>query len=888
MVQSASDDRAVQLAREAVELVDAGHRAAASRNLREAISLAPDNEEVKSAFKKISEDEETNHPLVNLCRRYVTHKDEEAGREAALRLRADGLHPPPEVAIDTFNLILSCPATSLSNTQDDIITALVRNSAHIRRHVAAQLQLSVTQFFDEIYDRGDGAVVCLDTVVLDTALWQSEKVRNHCKNELFQLFIAKLMESGHDLDGRSLKGIARLLAVDAEHLQHLVDEECFDAILSSLDLRLPIDVRSQATLATAKYLEAAGENGQTSFSKILTARVARQRNDDYIIAFSAAAAVFPIIPSITATLFLTEGFIQSLVILLEHKRKGNAVERAVLELFNAACINNQCREAIDKYCGEWLAHTLSNGTEEVSALAAVILAKIRASENGAHPKPTTVPGVLGEESSGSSHDLVERFKNLLAKRPQKGDLHHLVEGLAFSSVKPDVKEQLASNGSSFPADLVAILKNNITDPSLVYGGLMVIHNLTKYLPNLSDEQKKISELRSYANASSSKPASSHPLDDDHHVKERCATIINTGVTPLLIECNKANTASNSIQDLTSKILLSLSKTPQTRGKLAQQGAVRLLLSLLSSRSDNGTNYRANDEPTQNAAHALARILISVNPAHVFSSSGFPQITTAIRPLIHLLQPSLNATSPSPSPSLSTESPRDLLPTFESLLALTNLASTSALTSNTTSSSSSPPSAATTITRLAFPTVEDLLLSSNTYLQRAASELTCNLMTCPDGIAKFADGTPRAAQRLHILLALADVPDLPTRRAAGGALAALTEFEGVVEAVLEREGGVEVLLGMCREGENARESGEGEGEGEGDGGMEMIHRGLVCVRNMGCCEGEVGSRARMVLKERGAVEVLRGCLMGGVSTGGREMGEEMLRCGVEGLRALVEG
>ncbi|EEH06601.1 conserved hypothetical protein [Histoplasma capsulatum G186AR] len=904
MVQSASTDRAVQLVREAVELVDAGHREAASRNIREAISLAPANEEVRSVFKKISEDEETGHPLVNLCRRYVTYKDEGAGREAASRLRADDLVPPPEAAIDALNLILSCPAASLSNTQDEIITALMRSSPHIRRHFAAQLQLSVTQFFDEIYDRGDGAVTCLDTAVLDTALWRSEQVRNHCKSELFQLFIAKLMESGHDLDGRSLKGIARLLAVDAENLQHLVDEECFDAILSSLDLRLPSDVRSQATLATAKYLEAAGETGQTLFSKILTARVSRQRNDDYVIAFSAAAAVFPIIPSITATLFLTNKFVQSLAGLLEQKRRGRTVERAVLELFNAACIDKECREAIDSHCGEWLSRTLSRETDEHAELAAVILAKIRASENGAILKSTSASKVLGNElSGGSSHDLVERFKNLLAQRPQKGDFHRLVEGLVFSSVKPDVKEQLVSKGSSFQSDLEALLKNNITDQSLIYGGLMIIHNLTKYRPTLSEEQKKISELRSYANAST-KPAASDPLDDDNYVKERCAAVINAGIMPLLIDCNKSNATSNSIQDLISKILLSLSKTPQTRGKLAQQGAVKLLLSLLSSRTENSTNYRQNDEPTQNAAHALARILISVNPGHVFSSTGSPQITTAIRPLVYLLDPSSlpSTTTTPPSPSLSTETPRDLLPAFESLLALTNLASTSASTSSSPPGSISAPSAAALITRLAFPTIENLLLSSNIHLQRAATELTCNLTTCPDAVAKFADGTHRAAQRLHILLALADARDLATRRAAGGALAALTEFEGAVEAVLEREGGVEVVLAMCREGES------------GGGGMEMVHRGLVCVRNMGCCEGEVGRKARRVLKERGAVEVLRGCLVGGAGAtgagedaaavvavaagggggsgagggGGGGMGEEVLRCGVEGLRILVEG
>src|SRR2546430_17405546 len=107
------------------------------------------------------------------------------------------------------------------------------------------------------------------------------------------------MESGHDLDGRSLKGIARLLTVDAERLQHLIEEEEFDVILSSLDRRLPVDVRSQATLATAKYLEASQERGHELFAKFVAHRVAKRKDDDYIVAFSAAAAVVPIAPAVT-------------------------------------------------------------------------------------------------------------------------------------------------------------------------------------------------------------------------------------------------------------------------------------------------------------------------------------------------------------------------------------------------------------------------------------------------------------------------------------------------------------------------------------------------------------------------------------------------------------
>ncbi|KAK2737217.1 hypothetical protein FQN55_001238 [Onygenales sp. PD_40] len=868
MVSSPDNERAEQLAREAVELVDAGHREAASRNLREAISLAPHNDAIKAAFNRIREDEETTHPLVNLCRRYAARHNDDAGREAAAYLRSDGLQPPPEVALDCLKLILDRPAASLSDTQDQIISGLVRHSSHVQRYFAAQLQISVTQFFDEIYDRGDDAVVCLDTVVLDTALWQSEKVRSHCESELFQLFIAKLMESGHDLDGRSLKGISRLLAVDADSLQHLVDEDGFDVILSSLDLRLPADVRSQATLATAKYLEAAKEDGQKLFSNFLTARIARQRNDDFVIAFSAAAAVFPIIPAMTATLFLTDGFIQSLVPLLDRKRKGSMVERAVLELFNAACIDKQCREAIDKYCGEWLSDTLTNGTDDSSELAAVILAKIRASENG-----TEKPGSRVQEESGSSHDLVERFKNLLAKRPQDGDFHHPIEGLAYSSIKPDVKEQLSAKGSTFPSDLIAIMKKNTKDSSLIYGGLMVIWNLTKYRPNLSEEQKKISELRAYANVSTSKPTGPDPLDDDDHVRERCIAVIDAGVMPLLIECSKANTGS--VQDLTCKILLALSKYPKTRGKLAQQGAVKLLLSILNTHPTTSPTERA-----QTAAHALARILISVNPAHIFPATGFPQITSAIRPLLTLLTPHQSTTTQQPNPApLSMDTPLDLLPTFESLLALTNLAS------------SPDPTAPTTITRLAFDTIYDnLLLSSHTYIQRAATELLCNLTTCPQGIAKFADGSPRAANRLHVLLALADVEDGPTRRAAGGALAMLTEYESVVEAVVGRRGGVGVLVGFCRGGKAPAtdENGDGDGgeagEGEGEEGErpseEMVHRGLVCIRNMVYADGRVGERAREVLRGLGAVEVLKKCLLEG------GYGEGVLRVGVEAVQGLV--
>ncbi|KMP08760.1 CRO1 protein [Coccidioides immitis H538.4] len=828
MVSVLNNDQAARLVREAVELVDAGHREAASRNLREAIALAPENAEVKAAFLKVREDEENNHTLLNLCRRYIHQQDEDAGKEAARYLRQEGLEPPTDVALASLKLVLASPASKHSATQDDIISGLVRQSASCRQYFAAELQSSATQFFDEIYDRGDGAVVCLDTVVLDKGLWPSETNRSHCEGELLQLFIAKLMESGHDHDGRSLKGIARLLAVDAQCLHHLIDEEGFDVILSSLDLRLPVDVRSQATLATAKYLEASQETGQELFTKVVKARVARRRCEDYIIAFSAAAVVFPLVPAIASTLFLSEGFLQSLTPLLYKRQKYPALELAVLELFNAACIDRACRDAIDKHHSECLSYTLSNGSQEAAGLSAVILAKIQASEKKSEALSSRM-----QEVSTESHDLVERFKNLLSEQPSGEGIGHAVEGLAYSSVKPEVKEQIAKD-SDFLKNLVHILRNRKAENTLLYGGLMTIWNVTKYRPNLSEEQRKLSELKAYANTS--KPAQPHKLDDEEHVKIRCTAVIDAGVVPLLIDCEKQNLSS--IKSLNHQILLALSRDPKSRGKLAQQGAVKLLVAALNP---GGDAARKLNDSTYNAAHALARILISVNPSHVFPSSGFPQITSAVRPLLLLL---------TPSETSSTDQPRDLLPIFESLLALTNLAS------------SPDRNAGASIVRAGWTTIEDLLLSGHSYIQRAACELVCNLMTCEQGIGKFADRSARASQRLHVILALADVEDLPTRRAAGGALAMLTEYESAVSAILDRERGLKIILGLCAD--------------DDDG---LVHRGVVCLNNLVRATGDIGKRAKKDLLENGALDTLKTCLT-------QSHNPAVVESGVEALKALI--
>lgn len=729
----------------------------------------------------------------------------------------------------------------LTPTQDELISSLVRQNASVRQFFSYRLQASVTTFFDEIYDRGDGAAVCLDTVVLDPAVWPSEKVRYHCECELFLLFIAKLMESGHDLDGRSLKGIARLLVVDGDKLQHLVDNEGLEVILSSLDSRLPSEWRSQATLATVKYLEAAKQAGEERFSRLIAIKITKARNDDIFVAFSAAVAVFPVAPNAAANLFLSEEFMGALMPLASRRAKNRNVEIPVLELLNAACVSRPCREAISKRFSDWLSHTLTNGSDESSDLAAVVLAKIRTSEetttngttNGAASETN---GKVQEEDSVP--ELVHRFKGLMVQRKVE-NIPYAIEGLAFSSVKPDVKEQLAQD-RPFLRDLIQALRPYAQEASssILYGGLTIIQNLTQFLPNLSEEQKKMAQLKSYANASTEGArAMPDPRQEDQAVLARCKAIVQAGVMPLLTDCAKTNLPS--IQTLVSQILLSLSRDRPSRGPLAQQGAVKVLINLTAPRQGS-----ASAQTNHYASHALARILISVNPTHVFPSSGFPPVTSAVRPLVSLLL------SPESAP-LAVDQPRDLLPVFESLLALTNLASYPDET------------APATIVRQGWTAVEDLLLSSHSWIQRAACELVCNLMTCEAGLVQYGDETKRAGQRLHVLLALADTEDVATRKAAGGALAMLTEFESVVAGVLERPRGMAVVLGLCE-----------------DADAEVQHRGLVIVRNLTSeATGEIGRRARERVRATGGVEALMGVVQ-------RTRNPAVMQTGVEALKPLV--
>lgn len=440
-------------------------------------------------------------------------------------------------------------------------------------------------------------------------------------------------------------------------------------------------------------------------------------------------------------------------------------------------------------------------------------------------------------ASTTIEELAEKFIAFqLTKDDGHEDLkkakHHSIEGLAYATLRSTVKERVAHNADLLK-NLVKSLNEAPAKSPTTYGALSIFVNLTRYRPSLTEEEEKIRQLKAYANAAGKLSQSQDDsLDDNTHVSERCRLVFEAGITPVLVTHSKnGSTASLS---LIVSIINSISFTSGLRGKLAQQGAVKLLLTAWANLQEGDPQAR------QMAAQALARILISINPALVFGGNRATPVTSAIRPLVSILAPDQSSDK------------RDLLPSFESLMALTNLASMDSA------------EVRGVIIRTAWPQIEDLLLSSNIQVTKAAVELICNLVQDIEGMALYADGTPQAKQRVHILLALADSEDVGTRSAASGALASLTAHENVVEAILQRERGVEVLFKLCKE--------------ESD---DLRHRAAFVLRNIVTAEGQVGELGRKQIADQGGVEVL-------TEAAKKTRRPEVLEVVLEVLKILVEG
>jgi protein unc-45 len=521
--------RAEKLSRDAIDLLDkGGSLEGASRILREASTICPGNPSVTAAFERLKQ-EESGKGLVALCKKWLASENDDDG-EIVLDYIHQHLIIAPEVAAESMIAMLGYHGQS--DMADQITGKLLKNPGALRT-LARRLKAEPTITYRHLYDRGDDSSNGCTNMLLNSTVWDSEEDRIAAERDVFQLALAQMMRAGEDYPERAMKSISRLLGAEYQNLNGLIDSDGFGVILEKLDIREGKVLRGQATLATAKLFEQSPDSAQSLISQYVVKRVKKPTADGLIQSFSAAAATFPMAPVPAAQLFLSEGFLVNLVKMVS-KWKSARLEQSALELLSAACMDRACREAVRKTCFEWIEEMAETSKDSARASqASLILVKINdALPEGENPSPS-------DSNQKAQDELVFRFKSIILTGGKEGK-QDSVEGLAYSSIRPKVKEELA-NDADFLKRLVNIMGEAKTMRTSLYGGLTILANLTSYLPVLSEEQKKISELKAYAN--STKSAALDELDDDVHVTSRCTKVLDASVIPLFI---LLSTGSNQV------------------------------------------------------------------------------------------------------------------------------------------------------------------------------------------------------------------------------------------------------------------------------------------------------------------------------------------------------
>ena len=419
----------------------------------------------------------------------------------------------------------------------------------------------------------------------------------------------------------------------------------------------------------------------------------------------------------------------------------NLQERDLVLLSHAAASDKMCRQKIREMFYGQIQSIVAQG----SVRAGLVIAKCAYATDS--------------QQKLDEKNLQEMLR--LAETAPLGDLDAVLELLSILSFDVRARSWVVSHLNMLREALES------ESASSRFAGLVVLLNCTTLRPLMTSEQQK---LRSIQGASGK---SSDEYEDDEIVLARCKIFLEKDIIKPLLCIPRPYSAT--VRKTLASIYFNFSKDRDMRLRLAAQGGIKTLLSIYSElEGDNATALIAS--------HALAKVLISIDPNMAFNQRTLAT-EAAIRPLLFLLQ----------------HGDSSLLGIFEALLALTNLTSVNTGYGRDL------------VIQEAWTSIETLLISDNAKIQRATTELVCNLALSPKLAAKLVDARGKTWLRLFMILA-AGADERATRLAAGGALAVLSASEKILQ-LIDLAAWAKAVLGMLLQGD-----------------QDMTARGLVCFEN----------------------------------------------------------
>lgn len=328
-------------------------------------------------------------------------------------------------------------------------------------------------------------------------------------------------------------------------------------------------------------------------------------------------------------------------------------------------------------------------------------------------------------ADGSTKKLAEACRKFLVNPAKENDVRKwAAEGLSYLTLDADVKEKLVEDKAALHA-LIELAKSG--DQSCLYGVVTTLVNLC----NAYEKQELMPEMMELAKFAKHHIPETHELDDPDFINKRITILAKAGVTSGLVAL--AKTESHNSRELIARVFNSICGLPELRGIVVQQGGAKVLLPLSLEGTDKGKKQ---------AAQALARIGITINPEVAFPGQRNLEV---VRPLIALLHPDCTA-----------------LENFEALMALCNLAGMSESTRNRI------------LKEGGLAKIEHYLYEEHEMLLRAATQCICNLLQSED-VIKTYEGKNDKTKFLYLLC---QEEDTDTVMAAAGALCILTSASKV--------------------------------------------------------------------------------------------------------------
>ncbi|KAG8705817.1 hypothetical protein FRC09_002743 [Ceratobasidium sp. 395] len=664
--------------------------------------------------------------------------------------------------------------------------------------------------------------------------------------------------------GSSLQAIARRLETQGSSASHALDSKDVALLFDSFLLTSELDSRSLTYIVLAKLCslnqqkdssDKASAATAKTFAPELESRLSMTSSAPVISALGMFRALFQVDPIAAASLFAQPDIASALEDIPEiFSEVASPVLRPLASLLGQAASDSTCRTLINERGKSWLLmQSRQTRDPQLRAAAAVALTKL---VRGA--PVASLESQVGAENESQSLQKEEKFllemmSNLVVSRSTEtsaaghdSSLVDSIEGLTHLSASSEHKDTLAKDSGLLRKMLALVpvvsasgkasaqLKSNYSEKNqdnrdntvLLFGIASIISNLVSYRPPRSQTDRAIEQLKRTATPGAKLNALPVSVDDpaeaDEAVAARARLLLAADVLPSLSAL--AQSLSIGVRRTAGSAYLGLVTEQANRGRVIQGGGVKALLHI----AQRATYDRP---PSSNSSSPLS-LVADLTSVDLLSLQALAKLTITHPP--NLLFGATPRTAVGPLSNLLTHKDASTLQQFEALMALTNIASADA---------------EGVVKGTGARVVEELMLADHKMVRRAAVELLCNLVGSEEIWARYtgevatdtekSPHTSKAVQsRLHVLMALSDVDDLPTRRAASGALAMLTSSEQAVNSLLALDRGPSRLTKVVRElvqpSDDAQEdSGEGDEVQPQEHDASLTLRGVTIARHMLC-------------------------------------------------------